>query len=315
MKISPILKGLSVAIVLALGTTAAVAEWAPSGTLKLQIGFAAGGTTDTMGRVIAKVMKENTGWNIIAENKTGAGGVAMFTAISQMPPKGNVIGIGVNMPVLINLVKRGDTLPFDLDSFDYLATVSRAQLALVARADAPFDDLEGMIAYSKANGGLPIAFDAPPQKFLMSAVDKEAGAGFRYVSTKGGAENLKLILGGQVMVGFDSGGHLPYLKSGDLKMIASANDARHNYAPDVKTVIESGFEVYVSPVFYFATTAGTDPEAKAALVKALAEAIDSDEVKKVVQNASRTEVLNMGPEGTKKMMTDGLKNVGILFGN
>jgi tripartite-type tricarboxylate transporter receptor subunit TctC len=315
MKISPILKGLSIAIGLALGTSSAVAEWKPTGTLKIQIGFGAGGSTDTMGRVIAKVMKKNTGWNIIAENKTGGGGVAMFTAISQMPPKGNVIGIGVNMPILINLVKRGDTLPFDLDSFDYLGTVSRAQLAIVAKADAPFDDLAGMIKYSKSNDGLPIAFSAPPQKFLMAAVDKMAGAGFRFVSTKGGAENMKLILGGQVLVGFASGEHLPYLKTGDMKMIASANDARHTYAPDVKTVVESGYDVYVSPVFYFATTAGTDPEAKAALAKALADAIASDEVREIVKNATMNDVLNLGPEGTKKMMTDGLVNVRTLFGN
>lgn len=292
----------------------ALADWAPQGPLRIQIGFAAGGSTDTMGRVIAEVMKENTGWNVIAENKTGGGGVAMFTGISQMPPNRNIIGMGVNNPVLINLATRGESLPFNLDSFDYLGTVARAQLAVVARADAPFDDLQGLIEYTKAGDGLPIAFSAAPQKFLMEAVARQSDARFRFVSTKGGAENMKLLLGGQVQVGFASGEHLQYLETGDMKMIASANDARHNYAPDVLTISEAGFNVYVDPMFYFATTAGLDPDAKKALSEALAEAINSDKVREVVLNATRNDVLNLGPGGTRQMMTDGLQNIRILLG-
>ena len=120
------------------GPTAAA--WKPDGTLTLQIGFGAGGSTDTLGRVLAKVMKEQTGWNIIVENKTGGGGIAMFSGVAQLPPLGKVIGLGVNMPVLVNFVRRPNDLVFKLDSFDYLGTISKAELALVASADAPFDD-------------------------------------------------------------------------------------------------------------------------------------------------------------------------------
>ena len=136
------------AVVAMMVAGSAMAGWKPDGPLSLQIGFGAGGSTDTMGRVLAKVMKEQTGWNIFAENKTGGGGVAMFTGIAKMPPNGRVIGLGVNMPILVNLVRRGDELPFDLDSFDYLGTIAKAELALVAAADAPFDDLDGLIAHA-----------------------------------------------------------------------------------------------------------------------------------------------------------------------
>lgn len=309
-KIASAVAGLAMVI-----SGAANAEgWEPDGTLRLQIGFGAGGSTDTMGRVIAKVMKEQTGWNIIAENKTGGGGISMFTAMSQRPSDGTIIGMGVNMPVLINLVQRGDELPFDLDSFDYLGTVSRAQLALIARADAPFDTIDEMVAYSKANGGLPVGFGAAPQKLLMEVVNKEVDAGFRFVSTKGEAEIHKLLLGGQVLAGFSAGTHIKYLESGDFKMIASANDARHSYAPDTPTFRESGYNAYVDPFFYFATGGGTDPEALAALTEALANAIASDEVGEIVRNAATTETLNLGADGTKKMLVDGLENVKVLFG-
>ncbi|MEM7047263.1 MAG: tripartite tricarboxylate transporter substrate binding protein [Pseudomonadota bacterium] len=301
-------------VTVTLASVGMTADWSPSGTLRVQIGFGAGGSTDVMGRVIAQVMKEQTGWNVIAENKTGGGGVAMFTGIANRPADGAVIGLGVNMPIMINLVQRGDELAFNLDSFDYIGTVARAQLALVARADAPFDNLQEMIAYAKANDGIAIGFGAGPQKFLMEVVDKKANAGFRFVSTEGEAETQKLLLGGQIMVGFSAGTHLPLLEAGELKMIASANNTRHDYAPDIRTVAEDGYNVYMDPYWFFATTAGTDADAIGALREAFANAIQSPQVADVVRKAAVSSTLNLGPEGTKDMMVSGIENVKVLFG-
>ena len=316
LKFKRFLNGLCLASMLAATVTgtALADDWKPSGTLRVQIGFQAGGSTDTIGRVLAKVMKEQTGWNIIAENKTGGGGMAMFTGIAKMPAKGNVIGLGVNMPILVNLTLNGEKIPFDLDSFDYLGTMARAQLALIARKDAPFDDLAGMIEYSKENDGLPIGSDAKPQQLLMDFVNSKEDSGFRIVSTEGSAETQKLLLGGQVMAGFSAGAHIKYLESGDFKMIASANKTRHDYAPDTATFIEQGYDAYVDPVYYLATTAGTSDDAKAALVEAIDTAMASDEVKEVVMNAATTPAMNLGPDDTKQMMVDGLENVKLLFG-
>ena len=115
--------------------------------------FGAGGSTDILGRAIAKELEDQYGWEVVAENKPGGGGIAMFTKIAVAKPDGLKIGMGVSMPTLINLVMRGDKLTFDLDSFDYLATVTRAQLAMIARTDSPFDDIAGLIEHSKSKGG------------------------------------------------------------------------------------------------------------------------------------------------------------------
>ena len=301
------------ALLFAMTGPLAADDWSPSGDLKMQIGFGAGGSTDTMGRVLAKVMEEQTGWNVVAENKTGGGGVAMFTGIAKMPPTANVIGLGVSMPILVNLVNRGDQLPFDLDSFAYLGTISKAELALVASKDAPFDDLKGMVAYAKEQGAMPVAFGAPPQKLLLEVAARESGAEFSMLTTKGGAESMKLILGGQVMAGFGSGEHLPYLESGDMKVIAACNQERLSYAPDVMTFVESGFNAYVDPYFFLATTAGAPDEAVSAIAKAIEAAMASPEMAEIVTNATNGSPLNLGPAGTKEMLVDGLDNVKILF--
>ncbi len=307
------LVGIAACAVMAMTAPLMAADWKPDGSLTMQIGFGAGGSTDTMGRVLAKVMEDQTGWNVIAENKTGGGGVAMFTGIAKMPPRGTVIGLGVNMPILVNLVRRGDELPFDLESFDYLGTISKAELALVAAADAPFDDLPGMIAHAKENANMPVAFGAPPQKLLMDVAARTTGAEFNMVTTEGGAESMKLVLGGQVLAAFSSGEHFPHAEAGTMKVIAAGNAQRLSYAPDAGTFVEAGVNAYVDPYFYLATTKGTDAEALAAISGAIENALASPEVIEIVNNAIKNDPLNLGPDGTKAMMVDGLANVGVLF--
>ncbi|NCF48553.1 MAG: hypothetical protein GWP36_03425 [Bacteroidetes bacterium] len=313
MKLKNIFAVFAASAVLSLAGPVMAADWKPDGSLTMQIGFGAGGSTDTMGRVLAKVMEDQTGWNVIAENKTGGGGVAMFTGIAKMPPRGKVIGLGVSMPILVNLVRRGDELPFDLDSFDYLGTISKAELALVAAKDAPFDDLQGLVAYAKAQGSMPVAFGAPPQKLLMDVTARETGASFNMVSTEGGAETMKLILGGQVLAGFSSGEHFPHAEAGTMKVIAGGNAVRLSYAPEVGTFVEGGVNAYVDPYFYLATTAGTDPAAVKAISMAIENAMKSPEMIKIVNNAVKNPPLNLGADDTKTMMVEGLANVGVLF--
>lgn len=315
MRLTSKLLALGAAALLACGAPAVAQDWEPSGPLTILIGFGAGGSTDTMGRVLADQISEQTGWNVIVENRPGGGGVAMFTSLSQMPVDNHTIGMGVGIPVLVQLVERGDQLPFDIDSFDYLGTVATAELALVASADAPFDDLQGMIAYAQEQGALPVATMAPPQVLMMNAAMRQSGAEFNLVTADGGAEVIQLILGGQVLAGFASGEHFPYLESGDMKVIASANANRLSYDPDTPTFIESGVDAYVDAVFFLAMRDGTDPAAAAAIAAAIAAAVQSDAVAEIVRNAVQGPAVNLGPEGARMMMVNGLANAQRLFEN
>lgn len=314
MRLAKRVAGLTAGLLMVAAGVAQAQDWEPDGALRLQIGFAAGGSTDSLGRVLAEVMQEQTGWNIIAENKTGGGGVAMFTAIANMPPSGEIVGLGVNMPLLVNLVNRPEQMQFDLDSFDYLGTVSKAQLALVASADAPFDDLEGMVEFARENDGIAIAFDAPPQKLLLDIVARESDVPISTVSTAGSSESMKLILGGQVQVGFGAGVQMQYLEAGTMKVIASANETRLDFAPDAPTFVEAGFGAYVEPVYFLATTKGTPPEARDAIAAAIDAAMQTDAMAEIVRNAATSEPENLGPDGTREMMVKGLANVKVLFG-
>lgn len=315
MKIKTIMTNTAAAIALSATLIGSAAAWEPDEPIRLQIGFGAGGETDTIGRVIASALEEQTGWRVIAENKPGGGGIAMFTGIAAMPADGTVIGMGVNMPVMINLVLRGDKLPFDLDSFDYLATVARAPLVIIAESDAPYDDVSELAAWSRENDGAAIAFDAKPQELILQRIDRQEDAGFKLVSTKSAAEMIQYLLGGQVAASFSAGTHISYMENGDVKMLASVNSERHDYAPDVKTLREQGYELFSDPWFYFAAPAGLPDEAKAALAEALDNALETDAVKEIVANTLSSQPVNLGPEGTRQMFDDGMDGVRVLFGD
>jgi tripartite-type tricarboxylate transporter receptor subunit TctC len=312
MKIRSIVVYLAVVCLLGIPAMALSADWSPQGSIKLQIGFGAGGATDTLGRIVAAQVEENTGWNVVVENKPGGGGVAMLSGLMNAKPDGKTLGVAVNVPILLNLAKRGDKLPFKIESFDYIATITKGEVALVAKTDAPFNNIAEFIAQAK-NKKLAIAFDAMPQQMIMSAVKNQAGVDFKFVKHKSGAEQIQSILGGHVDVGCPAGVHIKYLESGDLKMIAAFGKDRFSYAPDTKTLIDSGYKFYLDPYFYIVAPKGLAANAKDALASAFDKAIYSAKVKEAINNTLKAQSYNLGPDGTYKMLSDGVTDVKMLI--
>ena len=287
-------------------------DWAPKGSIKLQIGFGAGGSTDTLGRIVAAQVEENTGWNVVVENKPGGGGVAMLSGLMNAKPDGKTLGLAVNVPILLNLAKRGDKLPFKIDTFDYIGTITKGEVALVTKADAPFNNINEFIALAKKKK-MAIAFDAMPQQMIMSAVKNQAGVEFKFVKHKSGAEQIQSILGGHVDVGCPAGAHIKYLENGDLKMIAAFGKDRFSYAPETKTLIEAGYNFYLDPYYYLVAPKGLPADVKATLADVFDKAIHSDKVKTAIANTLKAQSYNLGPDGTFKMLSDGVTDVKLLI--
>jgi tripartite-type tricarboxylate transporter receptor subunit TctC len=301
------------ALLTVLPQTGQAQDWAPDDSIKLQIGFGAGGSTDIMGRLVAAKVEENTGWNVVVENKPGGAGVAMFSSLMRAKPDGLTLGLGVSMPIFLNLAARGDKLPFTIDSFDYIATIMRGEIAMVAKADAPFNTLEELIAYAKQQkSGIAVAFDAKPQQIVLEPVAKKAEIKFKFIKHKSGAEQIQSILGGHADVACTAGAHVKYIESGDLKMIASMSKDRQACAPDAKTLIENGFDLYLEPYFYIAAPKGLSADVKNALAKALDDAINSESVKDALLNSMQATAHNLGPEGTYTMMSQGAVDIKAL---
>ena len=106
-----------------LAVPANAADWAPDEPITVKVGFGHGGAADALARAVGEAMEKNTGWKVVVENVEGGGGLTMLTGLQAAAPDGKTVGFGVTVPVWINLQKRGDQLPFKLDSFDWLGTV------------------------------------------------------------------------------------------------------------------------------------------------------------------------------------------------
>lgn len=312
MKLTHILKVATCAAVMTIPGMA-LADWTPNGPVTLEVGFGAGGSTDTLARAIATQMEENTGWNVIVKNKPGGGGIAMFSSLVYQKADGRTIGMGVTIPTLINLAERGDTLPFSTDSFDYLATVVVAPLAVVAPADASYNTIGELIKYSKTHDGALVGFDGGEMRLMMQAINNTEDAGFELVSYKSGAEIIQGLLGGQLQAGWGAGAHIQYVESGDLKMLAVGTKTHQGYSPETKSFIEQGYPYSAEPYFYLAAPKGLEPEAKDALAKALDEAINSDALTKLISNVMQTTPTNLGPQGTEDKLVNGLTDITVLL--
>lgn len=289
------------------------AEWTPKDSITLEIGFGAGGSTDIMGRLVAAKIEENTGWNVVVENKPGGAGVAMFSSLMRQKPDGLTLGLGVSTPIFLNLASRGDKLPFNIDTFEYLGTIVRGDIAMVAKADAPFNNLDELFAYAKKQkGGITVAFDAKPQQMVLAPIAKKEDIHFKYVKHKSGAEQIQSILGDHADIACTAGAHVKYIESGDLKMIASMSRERQACAPEAKTLIENGFNFYLEPYYYIAAPKGLPPEVKEALAKALDEAVNSESVKATLQDTMQMTAYDLGPEGTHQMLKDGVVAIKAL---
>ena len=312
MKLQRTITIFAIACLIFVPSLTQAADWAPQGSIKLQVGFGAGGSTDTLGRIVAAKVEENTGWNIVVENKPGGGGVAMLSGLMNATPDGKTLGLAVNIPILLNLAKRAETLPFRINSFDYIGTIAKGEVALVAKADAPFNNIKEFIQLAKTKK-MAIAFDAAPQHMIMSAVKNQAGVDFKFVKHKSGAEQIQSILGGHVDVGCPAGAHIKYLESGDLKMIVAFGKNRFSYAPDTTTLIENGYNYYLDPYYYIAAPKGLPADIKATLAAVFDKAINSDKVREALANTLKTEPYNLGPDGTFKMLSDGVTDVKKLI--
>ena len=222
------------------------------------------------------------------------------------------MGLAVNVPILLNLAKRGDKLPFKIDTFDYIGTITKGEVALVTKADAPFNNINEFIAVAKKKK-MAIAFDAMPQQMIMSAVKNQAGVDFKFVKHKSGAEQIQSLLGGHVDAGCPAGAHIKYLESGDLKMIAAFGKDRFGYAPTTKNLIESGYNFYLDPYYYLVAPKGLPANVKTTLAAVFDKAIFSDKVKTAIANTLKAQSHNLGPDGTFKMLSDGVSDVKSLL--
>ena len=301
------MKSFIIGLIAAVGISTAHADWKPSKSVNFLIGFGAGGSTDTTGRVIASEIERLKGWNIVPQNKPGGGGVAMWVGLNKTgKTDGTSIGMGVTSSIQAGLASKGAEFPVQLDDLTYIGSVSFLPSALVARGDAPYNNIHEFIEWSKSNGGKGvIVSQAADQQALIDMINKNYGLNIKSFRAKGGANAMKALLGGDADMIISSGPHVSMLKDGKVKVINPVTHARHGYAPEKKTLLEEGVPFAVTIRFFLALPKDTDAEIQQEWAKTLEQAIETDAVKSIISKLGGT-IQNLGVDGIKKDIEDGV---------
>lgn len=208
----------------ALLATAAPAHaaWTPQQPIRIFIGYAPGGAVDILVRIVAEGMQRLRGISVVPEVRSGAYGFIAAQAASRSAPDGYTLASAIMGMMSVAPAIPGIPIPLDLDAeLTPVATLAGTPMALVVRPDAPFSDIDGLIAYAKARDGAATFASAGNGSInqlggLLFA--NAAGVTMNHISYRGGAPAMLDVTAGRVdMMVANVAEVAPSIRSGQLK--------------------------------------------------------------------------------------------------
>jgi len=249
---------------IAAATTAALissgvvvaADW-PTKPVTMLIGYKAGGGTDTVGRVFAKVLARELGKQVNVVNKPGAGGGVAAMQVARAKNDGYTIlmlpsSSVTNNPHITSKVK------VHPDDFEYAGMLTAFQPALVAPASAPFSNWQEFLEHGKKVGTVKYAALHPYSRVIGTYIGKQTGIKMNTVPVKGGAGMLTVVLGEQVDLAFSGGIHTRHPDK--IKVIIPLTTERQQATPDMKTLKEEGMPLTSDAMTTIFAPKGTSAE-------------------------------------------------------
>lgn len=254
--------------------------------IKIIVPFSAGGGTDIIARLIGSRLTEKWGQSVIVENRTGANGNIGAQAVAKAVPDGHTLLVSTSaLTINLALNENSGYQLKDLTPITLLA--SSPYLLVVNPAVAPVNNLRELIALSNTNqGNLSWAStsEGNAEHLAGSLLQRMANFRMNHIPYKGGADALKDVLGGHVGVGVISlPTALPYVASGQLRVLGVTSSRRAAQLPDAPTLAEVGVAGYELPTWYGVwAPSGIKPEMLIKLHESIGEVLRSEEVKRRV---------------------------------
>lgn len=301
-----------VAIALSLTSGFAVAQAWPAKTVKLIVPFAAGGSTDTVARVIAEKLTARLGQPVIVENRAGAGGMIGSDIAAKSPPDGYTFLVGTSSTISIapHLYRK---LSYDpVQDFVPVILLGTADVFVVVNSNVPARTIKDLVAYAKANPGKLSFGSAGNGSFshLIGEYFKSmAGVNLLHVPYKGDGPMVIDLMAGQVNMAFTVAvGVLPALRSGKAVALAVTNPKRSSLHPQLPTVSEAGVEGY-DAVQWFGISAprGTPKELNERLNSEIRAVLGMPEVQTRFSELGFEVVGNKPEEFAEFLRNDGAK--------
>jgi len=311
-------------IVAALSASALVAVPAfaqanyPTKPITLVCQFAAGGSTDLLGRALANAAGKNLGKPMVVENKPGASGTIGVDYVLKSKPDGYTLlttstGNFTSTPLI-------QTAPYDPNKdVRHIINVATHPIILVVHGDSQWKTVEEFVDFVKKNPGkLKFGQNTPggTTHMAMESFRKAAGLDMKMVPFGGGgAEVVAQLLGKHVDVAVLHPQEVTeFLNSKKLRALVVFSEKKVRTIPDVPTAKEKGWNVVMGVAKGISGPAGLPDDVVKKLHDAFRKAMDDDAFKEAAKKTGDLDYLDyMSGEDTAKFLQDMYKTMGPLI--
>jgi len=245
--------GVIFSIFTLLFSSAFAADPFPNKPIRFIVPLAPGATADYLARSLAVELSKSIGQPIIVENKPGANQIIGTSELVKAAPDGYTIGLGISSLVINPYVSKN--IPYDgMKDLIPLAMLGIMPGLMTIHPSLPVKTFPEFIAYAKAHPG-ELAYGQPgglsSGHLTMEFIKKETGIDILSVPYKGGGPALTDLLAGRFQAFINSPtATLPYVKSGNLRAIATTGSKRPSAMADIPTIAESGYPNLVTNEWY-----------------------------------------------------------------
>jgi tripartite-type tricarboxylate transporter receptor subunit TctC len=214
----------------------------PSRTIRIVVGFAAGGGNDIIARIVAQKMQEDFGQPVIVENKVGGGGSVAAIAVRAAAADGYTLLVGASGAMSVIPAISVKPPYATLKDFAPISNLASFPLILVVHPSNPAKNVQDLVAFMKANpdrsnyGTASFAFTLATELFKL-----KTGAPATGIPYKSSNESLLSVISRQsVFAILDPPPTTPQVKGGEVRALAVTSAQRLDDLPDVPTMAEAG---------------------------------------------------------------------------
>ena len=269
------------ALILALRLLTASAAFAadyPSRPIETQVGYAAGGASDIIARIVADYLSQELGESVVVQNYAGAGGEIAYTGVATARKDGYTLGY-INAPATMS-IPLNRKVNYTMDDFAFIGNVIYHENLIAVSPDGPYKNVDELFAAAKANPGtITIGNSGAYADDHLASLKMQFETGLTFVDTmfQGSAPSLVALMGNHIdCVVCNVADAVQKSKDGQIVVVATMGAERNPHFPDAPTLKEMGYDVLMGNYTTLAAPAGTPDEVLDVLRNALEKVCTSE---------------------------------------